>query len=70
MKNYKKIKCRVCGHKFQAEKKNLYFATKNQGVVDALSKGQTIIECFDCPMCGCQQMVGVREPEKKSEVKK
>ena len=55
------MKCKVCGTEFKLEKSKRYTALSN-GILG----GTTEHDCFNCPECGCQNMVGTRLPEKKS----
>lgn len=50
----KKIKCSVCGCKFIPKKEDKYTATNRESLFSV-----KYIECFDCPMCGCQQKVNI-----------
>lgn len=46
-----------------------YLATEKTGVLAILTKPSKIFEAFDCPRCGCQNIVNIREKEViKSEV--
>ena len=51
------FECKVCGHEFELKKENRYLSADNNLIFGSL----TLHECFDCPMCGCQNVVGCRE---------
>lgn len=60
-----KYKCRKCGYKFYLKKDNLYTVKERLSVTEALTKSPSILEAFDCPICGCQNIVGIREERMK-----
>ena len=62
MKRISKIKCKICGKKFPITAGDRYCAREAQSVSTLLVKPVTY-ECFDCIYCGCQNIVGVREPK-------
>ena len=45
-----------------------YLAQKARSITDAIMTAPTTYEAFDCPKCGCQNIVNVREPEYNDEV--
>lgn len=55
------MKCKICGKRFKLIKENRYLATENTGVLAAMAKPSKIFEAFDCPRCGCQNIVNIRE---------
>lgn len=57
------MKCKICGKRFKLIKENRYLATEETGVLAALTKPSKIFEAFDCPRCGCQNIVNIREEE-------
>ena len=59
----KKKKCRACGFKFRLEKENRYLVKKSTSLLGNISETPTIFEVFDCPLCGCQNVVGVYEQQ-------
>lgn len=59
----KKKKCKACGFKFRLEKENRYLVRRGTSVVGALTEKPTIFEMFDCPKCGCQNVVGIYEQQ-------
>lgn len=58
--------CKICKKYFKARKEDKYLAQKPRGLSD-LASAPTTFEAFDCPKCGCQNIVNVREPEVKYE---
>jgi predicted RNA-binding Zn-ribbon protein involved in translation (DUF1610 family) len=52
--------CKVCGKEFELIKDNKYVVQENNGINVAVS-GRKKFECFDCPHCGCQNIVNIRE---------
>lgn len=38
-----------------------YLATEKTGMLAILTKPSKIFEAFDCPRCGCQNIVNIRE---------
>ena len=59
MKEYTRIKCNVCGCKFEALAENRYTAREIAGMLSFVSP--TLYDAFDCPRCGCQCIAGVRK---------
>lgn len=57
----KKKKCRACGFKFRLEKENRYLSKKSTSAIGSLAEKPIIFETFDCPNCGCQNIVGIYE---------
>lgn len=57
-----KTKCRVCGKRLMPTKETVYFVSPKLSVAEVLTKKQTIYEACDCPRCGCQAVLGIREP--------
>lgn len=57
--------CKVCGRDFalMAEEHYTTKEFKATGVVAAFSSTEPKMhDAFDCPHCGCQNIVGIREP--------
>jgi hypothetical protein len=52
------FECKVCGHEFELKKENRYLSTWQNPIFGSF----TLHECFDCPICGCQNIVSQREP--------
>lgn len=61
----KDITCRVCNAKFLPQKENRYIAEQT---TLSFRDGMTRVarEAFDCPVCGCQNLVGVYSPRFRS----
>ena len=63
------MKCKICGKRFKLIKENRYLAEEKIGALECLKKASKTFEAFDCPYCGCQNIVNIREGEEtKSEV--
>ena len=55
-------RCKSCGKFFRLKKENRYEVIRPTTIAEALNgEVPTILECFDCPRCGCQNMLNVRE---------
>ena len=54
------MKCKVCSRRFKLNKRNKYLIEKSGGLL-ACALPKEIYEAFDCPRCGCQNIVNVRE---------
>lgn len=60
----KKIKCKVCECEFIPEKKYHYISRDEVKVgLSAIASGteEDLYDTFDCPQCGCQNIVGKRK---------
>lgn len=60
----KKIKCKVCECEFVPEKKEYYISRDEVKVgLSNLAGGmeEKIYDTFDCPQCGCQNVMGERK---------
>lgn len=55
----KKIQCKVCGAKFYP--KNSYEVYESQRIFSAISANT--YDATDCPNCGSQRLLGVRNPK-------
>lgn len=63
------MKCKICGKEFELKKEKKYLATEKVETFGTLAKLPKTFEAFDCPHCGCQNIVNIREEEAtKSEV--
>jgi len=61
-------KCNVCSKRFRLLKENRYEVVKSPVGLNRLTQGTIYYNAFDCPHCGCQNIVGVVEKGKvKSE---
>lgn len=54
----KKIRCKVCGTRFSPKAENRYIAEERVTGLAALTTTGTTYEAFNCPQCGCQNVVG------------
>lgn len=50
---YNKYKCKICGKEFELKKENKYIAD----TINFLINKSCNSEAFDCPFCGCQNIV-------------
>ena len=57
-------KCNVCGRRFRLLAKNRYEVVKNPVGLNCLTQGTVYYNAFDCPHCGCQNIVGILEKAK------
>ena len=60
----KKIKCKVCECEFIPEKKEHYISRNEVNVgLSNLVGGmeEKLYDTFDCPQCGCQNIMGERK---------
>lgn len=55
------MKCKVCGKRFKPLAEKKYIAVEKIGALECLTKQSKQFECFDCPKCGCQNIVNIRE---------
>ena len=55
------MKCKVCRKRFRLLAKNKYIVIERIGTLEILTKAPKEFEAFDCPACGCQNIVNVRE---------
>lgn len=57
--------CKICGRDFALIKEEHYIAehTDKEGVIPAFAgrEAPKLYDAFDCPHCGCQNIVGIRE---------
>lgn len=53
--------CKVCKRYFRPKAENRYTVTTVPAIVEIFTEGLKTFECFDCPKCGCQNIVNVRE---------
>lgn len=66
-------KCTICGERFRLLAKNRYEIVTSPVGLATLTQKTVYYNAFDCPKCGCQNIVGVVEKNKvqqKSEDKK
>lgn len=55
-----KYTCKVCKNQFELNKDSKYVVAEDKGVINVMN-GIKYYECFDCPKCGCQNIVNIRE---------
>ena len=56
------MKCKVCGEKLRLDKERRYEVVKIPTGLGIFSgERTTVFEAFDCPKCGCQNIVNVKE---------
>ena len=61
------MRCKICHKRFMLDKNHRYDVIKYpEGVLGGLTKNSIIYDAFDCPHCGCQNIVNVREPVRMS----
>ena len=58
---YRMRRCNVCGRKFRLFAKNRYEVVRYPVGLHCLTEGKVYYNAFDCPHCGCQNIVGVIE---------
>ena len=54
------MRCKICGKRFKLQKENKYEVVIKPIGFDAISQRDKNFECFDCPNCGCQNVVNVK----------
>lgn len=54
-------KCVVCKRLFKLKKENLYNIYVPPVGINCIVEGGKTFEAYDCPYCGCQNIVNVRE---------
>lgn len=62
--------CKVCKSYYKAKKENRYEVIESKGVLSAIAAPAKVFEAFDCPKCGCQNIVNIRETESLPEYTK
>lgn len=53
--------CKVCKKFFIPRKENKYVVIQTPAGISVLTERARIYEAFDCPRCGCQNIVNTRE---------
>jgi transcription elongation factor Elf1 len=61
MKEKYEMICKVCGRYFRAKKEDKYEVTVVPEGLRVLTEQTKTYECFDCPKCGCQNIVNIKE---------
>lgn len=62
----KKLKCKVCGARWRARKEDRKTVTLDESkstLVGGFTQQLRVGEAFDCPECGCQNIVSIRQLE-------
>ena len=54
-------KCKICGKLFRLKASRRYEVISYPVGLACLTQKAQTFECFDCPRCGCQNMVNIRE---------
>jgi len=62
----RKIKCGGCGARFPIIKELRYLVTDR---IKGKLQPAYVYECFDCPVCGCQNSVNIRTVTKVKEIR-
>lgn len=57
------IHCKICKRRFELKKHFRYTAVRTESIFPLKT---SLHDAFDCPHCGCQNIVGIRESEVKS----
>jgi len=55
------MKCKVCGKKFNLKAENRYEIREVPKGLRMLVEDAKVYEAFDCPKCGCQNIVNIRK---------
>jgi len=56
------MKCKVCGEKLRLDKECRYEVVQTPTVFGVFAGDyKKVFEAFDCPRCGCQNIVNVKE---------
>nr|DAL28802.1 MAG TPA_asm: RimK-related lysine biosynthesis protein, Probable-dependent amine/thiol ligase family Amino-group [Caudoviricetes sp.] len=55
------MKCKICGKEFELKKENKYLVTEKIAAFGALTELPKTFEAFDCPHCGCQNVMNIRK---------
>ena len=59
------MKCKVCGKRIKLNKDNMYMVKISEGIFSF--KTPRIFDAIDCPKCGTQNILCVREPIYKDQ---
>ena len=55
------MKCKICGKRMKLDKEEKYEIYNVPQGLKCLTEKTVIYECFDCPKCGCQNIINIRE---------
>ena len=56
----RKQKCKVCGNRFNINRKDTYQVAENLTLVQAFQNTSKTFDAVDCPNCGCQCLLAER----------
>ena len=59
----KKTECGVCGYRFIPDKEAIYTAEEPRSMLETLTTAPTRFSAVDCPRCGCQIALAIRNPK-------
>lgn len=62
-------RCEICGNRFRLLAKNRYEIVKRPTGLNCLTQAAVYFNAFDCPHCGCQNVIGVVEKDVVETVK-
>lgn len=57
----KKLRCSVCGYRFVPARNLVYQAKTRVSALQALTERPTVYDAMDCPHCGCQISLKIRD---------
>ena len=60
-------KCNICGRRFRLLAKNRYEVKVIPTSFSSLTEKTTYHNAFDCPYCGCQNLIGTFEKHDKED---
>ncbi len=63
----KKMECKVCGTRIKPAKDEIYAATERLTPMELLTSKARVFDAIDCPRCGCQNLLAIREPRVEAE---
>jgi len=61
-------KCNICGRRFKLLAKNRYEVVRKPAGLNCLTEATIYFNAFDCPYCGCQNIVGVLEKKNVRDI--
>lgn len=66
--NKGKKKCKVCNKYFKLDASKKYIVSCSKGLADIMTPEKRL-EAIDCPTCGCQNILNIREGNYESNGK-
>lgn len=60
-------KCTVCGKLMRLNKVDKYDVVKKAVGLQTIVEADTLFEAFDCPRCGCQNLLNIRLPKRRNK---